>query len=129
MIIYEDLIGTPFEYGGRGPESYDCWGLILEMLNRHQNLSPEDYGWADDFATIQTMMLSAEMQTCWEKTEMQAGALLLFRIGRFVSHVGYAINGRQFIHTWERCNGVVVENLSQDWQKRLTGCYRYVENK
>lgn len=125
---YEDLIGKPFKYGARGPQEYDCWGLVQEMLRR-SGIDPIDYGWSEQGAAIQLLMLEAESQQCWQKCEMQEGAVLLFRVGRFVSHVGFAINGTQFIHTWQGVGGVVVENFYQDWHKRLVGCYKYVEFK
>jgi len=31
---WDDLIGKPYELGGVGPESYDCFGLALEVLTR-----------------------------------------------------------------------------------------------
>lgn len=125
-MYYEDLIGTPFCYGGRGPEQFDCWGLVQEMLKR-TGVNPIDYGWSNEKAAIQLLMLDAEQQQCWQECDMQEGAVLLFRVGRFVSHVGFAINGTQFIHTWQGTGGVVVESLYQDWHKRLVGCYKYVE--
>ena len=29
-----DLIGRPYAYGARGPEAFDCWGLVLELRRR-----------------------------------------------------------------------------------------------
>jgi cell wall-associated NlpC family hydrolase len=125
---YEDLIGRPFKYGARGPQEFDCWGLAKEMLSR-QGVAPDKYGWSDEKSAIQHMLLDAANQSCWRECEVQKGAVMLFRVGRFVSHVGFALNGTQFIHTWERSGGVVVESLYQDWHKRLVGCYQYVEHK
>lgn len=31
---YDDLIGKPYELGGMGPETYDCFGLASEVLQR-----------------------------------------------------------------------------------------------
>jgi hypothetical protein len=31
---FEDLIGVPFQFGARGPEAYDCFGLTKEVLRR-----------------------------------------------------------------------------------------------
>lgn len=127
MIYYEDLIGTPFKFGGRGPDYFDCWGLVMEMLKRI-GIFPPDYGWHDEAAAIQAMMIGAR-QKHWQKAPMKQSAVLLFRVGRYVRHVGFAISATQFIHVWERSNGVVVENFSEDWNKRLVGCYEYIGSK
>lgn len=34
MFNYLDLLGKRFEYGGRGPEAYDCLGLAIECCRR-----------------------------------------------------------------------------------------------
>jgi len=34
-MIIDDLIGLPFQYGGRGPAAYDCFGLTQEVLRRY----------------------------------------------------------------------------------------------
>lgn len=122
---YEDLLAIPFEYGGRGDGAYDCWGLVMEMLRR-DGIEPVDYGWADESHAIQTMMMSAEASD-WEKVEIQPRTLLLFKIGRFVRHVGYMVSDYQFVHCWERSGGVVVESLNEDWSKRIVGCYKYAK--
>lgn len=128
MIYYEDLIGKPFEYGGRGPDSYDCYGLVMTMLAR-QGVTPFDFGWHDESAAIEAMMLSALDTGMWESCEMQPGSVLLFRVGRFTRHVGFAVSHSRFVHCWERSGGVVSERLSEDWNSRLKGCYRYVKTQ
>lgn len=121
---YSDLIGKPFGRMGRGPDAYDCWGLVMEMLRR-DGIQPKDYGWADEAVARQAMMQGA-IQTHWERLNGPSpGAVALFRIGRFCSHVGYIIEGNKFIHAWEK-TGVTTEWLGMDWQKRLEGCYKYV---
>ena len=122
-VIYEDLLGKQFEYGARGPDKFDCWGLVMEMLKR-DGVYPEDYGWHNEASKIQSMMLAAE-QKDWQQCPFQPRALVLFKIGRFVRHVGYIVSFTQFIHCWENTNEVVVENLSEDWTNRIVGVYQY----
>ena len=31
----EDLIGCPWVAGGRGPDAFDCWGLVRWCWGRH----------------------------------------------------------------------------------------------
>lgn len=117
-----DLIGIPFKYGARGPDEYDCYGLIQHLLLREQNIKVPDYLGYDGPKTVMGYFHSA--LPMWEKIPLQAGGILLFRVpGQF--HVGYVLDDcRTFIHSWEQSGGVCIERLSQ-WQNRLKGCYRY----
>lgn len=38
-----DLIGKPFEKGGRGPNGFDCWGLVYWRYLTHYGIKLPDY--------------------------------------------------------------------------------------
>lgn len=40
-VKYEDLLGKPFQLGGRGPRFYDCYGICLELATRVGLILPE----------------------------------------------------------------------------------------
>lgn len=123
MAGYVDLIGIPFEYGGRDGDSYDCYGLLMELMSRDGVKIP-DYASPSDGAKI-TAIFMGELRL-WEECEMREGAALLFRVPGNI-HVGYCIGGDRFAHTWQHTGGVVVERLGENgWQNRLIGIYKYV---
>ena len=33
-IAISDLLNKPYELGARGPDSYDCWGLVMTVYKR-----------------------------------------------------------------------------------------------
>lgn len=117
-----DLVGVPFAYGGRGPDAYDCYGLVMECARRN-GLDLPDFGFADNQALISAMMGATMPQ--WEQVDQAVGTVVLMRAGRFVSHVGYVIGPNQMIHTWETAGGVCIERLS-DWKQRIIGFFKYV---
>jgi len=123
--VYSDLIGAPFVYGGRDIKGFDCFGLIMEMLKRN-GVQAHDFGWSDESTQIQNMMIGAAETSMWQKGVMKKNSILLFRVGRFVRHVGFYLGNGKFIHCWERSNGVVIERFNEDWQNRLVGAYQYV---
>lgn len=123
--LYADLIGKPFEYGGRGPETYDCYGLVSELLWRIGQQAP-DYHSPTGLKEIAEAMHNAT--PLWTPCEPGTGALVAIRIptraDSRVSHVGMLLPHGRFIHTWERSGGVTVERLD-DWKLRIRGFYRY----
>ena len=40
--MFSDLVGKPFKWGGRGPESFDCWGLVRFAFERATGIQVED---------------------------------------------------------------------------------------
>lgn len=119
-----DLIGIPFKYGARGPEAYDCYGLVKHLLLTEQGIQAPDYIGYSEHKSIIAAFHSAF--PFWEQYPLKPGVILLFRVpGAF--HVGYALDHYTFIHTWEQSGGVCIERIS-DWRDKLKGCYKYVGN-
>lgn len=124
MADHVDLIGVPFAYGGRGPEEFDCYGLIMELMLR-DGIKIPDYASPSEGARITAIFVS-ELRL-WEKIPAKLGAIHLFRVPGNL-HVGYALDRDRFVHTWQESGGVTVERLSDGWNNRLMGTYKYVGN-
>lgn len=134
MAEYADLIGTPYKLGGRGPETFDCYGLLMELMQRDGFTIP-DYRTPPDaesesaeakqrLAAISGLM-SQELRL-WQETKPHRGAALLFSIRGYGAHCGYLIAPDWFLHTWEGTGSVAKERLSAGWKNRLLGYYDYV---
>ena len=39
--MFSDLIGKPYKKNGRGPDSYDCYGICIEVCKRIGTKLPE----------------------------------------------------------------------------------------
>jgi cell wall-associated NlpC family hydrolase len=117
-----ELIGTPFAYGGRGPDQFDCYGLVKHLYERRGARLP-DYRSPSDQNRIGALMAGA--LTLWEPCDRVPGAVVVFRIMGRVSHCGIVVDDDRFIHTWEGSGGVCIERLSE-WEKRVHGFVRYV---
>jgi cell wall-associated NlpC family hydrolase len=120
-VIYTDLIGTPFKYGGRGPEAYDCYGLVME-LQRRMGIEIPDYKSPQNMGEIASL-LACEIPR-WIEVPRAPGTVVALRIGRYVSHVGLMIDNDRMVHTWEQSGGVCVECM-YDWERRVAGFFRY----
>lgn len=116
-----ELIGIPYRDGARGPEAYDCYGLVLHLYRELLGIDLPDYTSPDDRRLVSAIFRS-ELRL-WQKREPGFGAVPLLRVpGMF--HCGFMINDTDFIHTWEHSGGVCIEPLS-DWTPRLVGIYDY----
>lgn len=115
------LVGTPFRYGGRGPDAFDCYGLVMH-IHALRGVELPDFGTPQDRDAIPAHMATVAMS--WKQVGPGPHTVVLFRAGRTL-HVGYTLPGDKFIHTWESSGGVVIERLSQ-WAHRIVGYYQYV---
>jgi cell wall-associated NlpC family hydrolase len=121
---FEDLIGTPFEFGARPGESekLDCYGLVVEC-QRRMGIELPVRQFAESHFVISALM-SGQMNE-WERTESVRGAVVLFKIRKRACHVGMMIDNFRFIHTWEESGGVCVERI-EDWESKVEGYYKYI---
>ena len=118
---YADLIGIPFAWGGRGPDSFDCYGLVRHIHAQH-GIDIPDYTSPSDGPRI-AALIAGNLHLWREVSAPKEGVVLLFRVAGYL-HVGYHIGGDRFIHTWEHSGGVVIERVS-DWTNRVIGYYEY----
>jgi cell wall-associated NlpC family hydrolase len=116
------LIGTPFEYGARGMDKFDCYGLV-KYLHERKGIRIPDYRSPSDQSRIAALMGGQLM--LWESCKPEPGSVVVFKIAGLVTHCGMVLADEKFIHTWEGSGGVCVERLS-DWKRRIYGFYRYI---
>lgn len=137
LVDYADLLGVKFGYGGRGPDEYDCYGLVMELHRRTGKTIP-DYRSPKAGQEIERLM-SDEAQRKWlciasrEETPdcnypvdvFQPNRTIMFQIGRYGCHVGYIVRPRKFIHVWEGSGSVEVIPIHRDWKRRIIGVYEF----
>ena len=119
-IQFDDLIGVPFEKKGRGPKTYDCYGLVMECFRRRgieipSFESPDGAG--KIIATFGTQI------PIWKEVEKQKGTAVVIKLP-FMMHVGYMVSDTEMIHCWERSYGVLVEPIDV-WKRKVVGYYEY----
>ena len=124
QINYTDLLGKDFEYGERGPDTYDCYGLAIEIFKRY-GISIPDYGFAKDKKDIHKMI--EEFSRGWEKAifPLHPCIVAFFIHKPFVSHIGVVIGQDKFIHILDKSK-VTVERLSAiEWKNKIAGYYQW----
>ena len=123
-----DLIGKPFRDMGRGPDCFDCFGLVMEVFRR-QGIELPDYGagiWADQAAQIDRAICDASDQwTALSRPVRGCLIALRFPYPHWVSHLGVMLDGERFINVRLKTKVVIDRISSPAWRRRIAGFYKY----
>jgi cell wall-associated NlpC family hydrolase len=133
-LVLADLIGKSFQYGGRGPFEYDCYGLVMEIYKR-RGMELPDFGSSPSASWIHRVIMEQTQcgvrnAECGVKfiqiTNPEPFCLVTFMIRPpYTSHVGVVLeNGYQFIHIMAKLE-VTIERLDgMQWKRRITGFFK-----
>jgi len=98
----QPFIGKAYARGGRGPEAFDCWGLVLAVRGALGLVRPPDFGAPTLTAQEQAALAEAsDLARAWP--EVDAGALRDGTIAYAwsMAHAGVVIGGR-VVHCVDR---------------------------
>jgi cell wall-associated NlpC family hydrolase len=123
---YTDLIGRPFKHGGRGPESFDCLGLILWVL-RQNGCKVDDpcIEYAQDWTKDKSYNYFIEnYYKQWDKVDKpELLDVVLFGTDKdYPVHAGIVVARNIFIHC-SSPHGVIISRLSRV-REQINGFYR-----
>lgn len=119
-----EFVGLPFAEKGRGPQAFDCLGLLIEVQARVFGRVIRDPGCSlseglrpEPRAVLQSQVVEIETP--------QEGDALLFRVAGRALHVGVCIDANLMLHAhW---SAAVVERWTgPNWFPKLAGMYRFV---
>lgn len=114
----------PYEEGARGPESFDCLGLLQDIYRQRGIVLPD---WDRPESSKDNAQAISEGANQWERIDSpeQWAAVAIAINGKTVSHVGIMIDQSRFMHTTKE-TGVCVELIKSPlWEKRIKGFYRW----
>jgi cell wall-associated NlpC family hydrolase len=115
--LWFDLLGKPFASGARGPDAYDCVGLLIEIYRRMGITVPEWGSHVRELASARGLWMSV--------TEPIAGDAVLLRSDDPPWHVAVVTGEGWMIHA-HPASGVVRERYNAfPWQARIEGFYRW----
>lgn len=92
--VIHDMLATTYERGARGPDSYDCWGMVCEVARR--------MGWAVPYDPLEHAENPRELLAIfrtqvraedWKLTDRHDGAVAFFGKFEAARHAGIVING------------------------------------
>ena len=114
LRVAETRIGSPYRYGGAGPDTFDCSGLVSYAYSSVGIRLPRTA--AQQYAAVRPV----------SRKDLEPGDLVFFRVdGKNVGHVGiYAGDGR-FVDAPQTGGRVRVASLDDPWyQERYIGAGR-----
>lgn len=139
---YDDVIGVPFEHGGRiplaGPQALapgrgvDCYGLLMCLYRRRGIELPDPFAavpqdWAMRESGADPEAWIAAHLGGWRRVaEPRMGcAAVMSRGGQVADHVGVMVSPYQCVHAVER-TGVILSRIDRGpWAVRMVGYYDY----
>ena len=124
--MYSDLIGKPFKYHGRGPDEYDCLGLVIEIFKRN-NIPIGALTSLEEPSEISSKLAEHSGQLIEIPAPRPLAVVLFCIVPPYVSHMGVILDKYGlFIHAIQDCSVSIESVNSKLWQRRVRGFYKWM---
>jgi len=123
-------VGIPFKEKGRGPDGFDCWGIVRHVLAEEFGITGlpdyvDAYTRPGDKQSVATAV-RAGLAEGWQKVDtVDAGTLIILRLAGRPWHCALAVNKEWMLHTLEGVNACLERMDSMVWNGRIEGFYQY----
>lgn len=108
------LIGKPWVRGGRGPDVFDCWGLLVYVYRNAMGIHLPDYPELNPGSGLQVSRTVSKGLPLWERiARPEHGCAVGMSCGKRIGHVGMWLGGAEtgIFHAFES-HGVVFQSLA-----------------
>lgn len=127
---FSKYVGVPYIDHGRGPEGWDCYGLVYYLNNFVMRRPVPSYFDSYPSALDDDHVVSAIAYHCREWTEVPreqiaTGDTLVFNITGLPVHCGLVFDAGRMIHCLKGHETVIESFDSYAWNKRIAGVYRW----
>lgn len=125
-------IGLPYEDKGRGPDAFDCYGLVRGALAAQFRLClpsyDDTYVAAGDRHSVATAVEAALTNTWAPVVSPQpvaAGDVVILKVGGRPWHCGLVVARNLFLHILEGGTSCIERLDGVQWVRRIEGVYRH----
>jgi cell wall-associated NlpC family hydrolase len=133
-VTISKLIGKPYKNNGRGPDYFDCYGIVKYIYKNFLGIDlPEYTGYSEDWyknSNVLTEQLNI-FSSIWYSVDIpKKWDILTFSHGvsnKITNHCGVYLGEDKMIHCYEN-SPVVIDRITRPyWNKNMTGIMRYKE--
>ena len=125
------FVGKPFREGGRGPDVYDCWGIVWATYKQILGVILPDYS---EIGTNETISVTRQMQESistgpWLRVAApQEFDVMVARRdphSKYPGHVGIMLDANRVLHVWRERDVHISRVAEPTLQGLILGYYRY----
>lgn len=127
---WNDYIGKEFKEKGRGPDYFDCWGLVRHVYLYHFSGGPVLPSYDECYKSTQDKDILAslikEQSQQWKYVhEPKEFDIVVLKIVGLPFHVGIVTKQGYMLHCLENVNTVHEKYTSMRWANKIAGFYRH----
>lgn len=114
IMKLEDYIGLKYAPGGRGPEAFDCWGLVMFYTKETQGKQlPDQVASPSNIqATIEAFKLGQQLEEWVLLEQPKDGCIVTAGRNKYLSHAGVMIGTDLVLHASRDAGAVCLQRLS-----------------
>lgn len=125
---FSKYMTAKFHSGSRGPDKYDCWGLVLAAFQEYGVFLPDYKLNCFDSGLINTTIDSCRGE--WERIDLPvAPCLVVMRTDEnapgWCNHLGTFIGDGYFVHIGRGTGVLKTKTTDFYWMPRIEGFYRW----
>lgn len=128
-------VGLPFAEGGRGPDAFDCWGLVAAVLRQECWIEVEPFAEIPTFDSegVEARVKAEIARTDWlpvfrkDVRPFDVAVMWVERHGkgRTLSHLGIVVAPNRLLHIEKETRAVCARFSSPTIAWRLDSFYRH----
>lgn len=124
-------VRVPFKKCGRGPEGWDCFGMVKAAYDEiyHIDIGDPAGEYTPESSFKELAALFDRARPAWTSIAAPLpGDVALYRVGRHAMHIGLIIpwrGGLGLLHCEEGIGTVLEPIHTRAWARRIEGYYRH----
>lgn len=128
-VWWAKYVGKEFSERGRGPDSYDCWGMVQLIYRQEKAVELpsylEHYDSTEDREIIGQTIFRERQEHWSEVRKPQMFDAVLLRMRGVPMHVGIVTKPGYMVHCAHGINTVHERFDSMRWADKIQGFFRY----